>query len=186
MKTFKDTKYGDLSGEIFNGDISVSKDTQSLEGAPKIVKGDFDCSYCNRLNTLKHSPEIVEGKFICKRCKNIEYLDCKTKVVKGFFNCSECNNIKSLQGAPEIIEGDFNCYWCDNLETLEGAPKKCKAFNCVGCDKLKNLNPLLKCDIEDVIAEEDLLEDYYKKKTAVEKYGYEQAMEIFDTMDDLL
>jgi len=42
---FKDTKYGDLTGQTYKGNIDVKRmNLTSLEGAPKSVKGDFSCS----------------------------------------------------------------------------------------------------------------------------------------------
>jgi len=43
---FKDTRYGDLSGQTYKDNISVTGiDLTSLLGAPKNVTGYFDCSY---------------------------------------------------------------------------------------------------------------------------------------------
>ena len=39
---FKDTKYGDLTGQVYEGDIDVSDlGLTSLEEAPRIVKDSF-------------------------------------------------------------------------------------------------------------------------------------------------
>jgi len=86
-------------------DIRWSKNT--LEGAPKIVEGNFNC-YNNQLTSLKGAPEKVEGNF----------------------NCSN-NQLTSLKGAPEKVEGDFYCY-NNKLTSLEGAPKKVEGnFKCL-------------------------------------------------------
>ena len=46
---FKDTKYGDLTGQVYHGDIDVDEmELTSLEGAPKEVTGHFEC-YGNEL-----------------------------------------------------------------------------------------------------------------------------------------
>ena len=173
---------------IVNGnfDCSHCRNITTLKGSPKVVNGNYDCCVCDSIETLEGSPEIVNGKFDCSCCNNIETLDGAPKVVVSKFNCSWCNSLKSLKGAPKIVEGEFDCHWCENLETVEGAPKKCKIFDCRKCTKLKNLDPLLLCDIEEVKADKHLLEDYYKKKAAVEKYGYDKAMEIFEVMENLL
>ena len=145
-------------------DIKCKVSIKALQDLPSIVKGDFDCAFCNYLKDLKGSPEIVEGNFVCYCCDNIETLD----------------------GAPEIVEGDFDCSYCKNLISVEHSPKKCKIFDCKGCDKLKTLDPLLRCDIEYVKADKHLLEDYNKKKKIIDKHGYERAMEVFDVLDNLL
>ncbi len=50
---FKDTDYGDLTGQHYNGNIHViNKQLTSLEGAPKTIQGYFDCSH-NDLKTLE-------------------------------------------------------------------------------------------------------------------------------------
>ena len=42
---FKDTKYGDLTGTTYKGNINVSfSNLTSLEGAPKFVIGHFHCN----------------------------------------------------------------------------------------------------------------------------------------------
>ena len=42
---FKDTKYGDLTGQTYNGNIDVSRlNLTSLKDAPRSVSGKFDCS----------------------------------------------------------------------------------------------------------------------------------------------
>ena len=96
MKTFKDTKFGDLTGQIYDGYINVyRKNLDSLEGAPKEVKGSFYC-FANNLKNLKYGPEIVDGNFIC-------------------FD----NNLTSLEGAPKIVNGNFNCKNCSKLKSLD-------------------------------------------------------------------
>jgi hypothetical protein len=96
---FKDTKYGDLTGQTYNGNINVSEmGLTSLEGAPEIVKGNFDCSH-NHLTSLKGAPETVNG----------------------YFDCSH-NKLTSLKGAPKTVDGTFFC--TDNmLRSLSYLPK---------------------------------------------------------------
>ena len=84
---FKDTKYGDWVNRVFTGNISVpNMKLTSLEGAPKEVYGDFNCSR-NNLTSLEGAPKIVYGDFEC--------LD---------------NRLTSLDGAPKIVKGYFTCY----------------------------------------------------------------------------
>ena len=82
---FKDTKYGDLSGQKYYGDINVSElGLTSLEGSPKIVNGHFFCDD-NNLTSLEFAPESVSG----------------------IFNCLD-NKLTSLKGAPKIKKGGEN------------------------------------------------------------------------------
>jgi hypothetical protein len=60
---FKDTHYGDLTGQIYDGNICVSgMELTSLEGAPEIVNGDFLCND-NNLTSLEGAPRIIKGYF---------------------------------------------------------------------------------------------------------------------------
>ena len=104
---FKDTKYGDLTGQTYDGDISVAyKKLTSLEGAPEIVNGNFDCSY-NKLTSLKYTPYKVDGYFNCSR-NQLTSLEDGPETVEGFFDCSR-NQLISLKGAPEEVKGFFYC-----------------------------------------------------------------------------
>jgi len=81
---FKDTKYGNLSGQTCKGDIDVSDlGLTFLEGAPKNVTGYFNCSYNSKLTSLEGAP----------------------KSVSGYFSCTNNISLKSLKGAPKIFEG---------------------------------------------------------------------------------
>jgi hypothetical protein len=98
---FKDTKYGDLTGQTYDGDINVyNMGLTSLEGAPEIVNGKFWCQH-NKLTNLKGAPRIV----------------------KGWFNC-RYNQLVSLEGSPEISEEDFCCS-NNNLTNSKRCSKNC-------------------------------------------------------------
>ena len=102
---FKDTKYGDLSGQTYEGDIDVSMHSlTSLEGAPKKVIGKFDCS-SNKLTSLEYGPEIVTGVFECSNC-NLESFMFSPKYIGDTLSAS-FNYIKSLKGLPEVINGSL-------------------------------------------------------------------------------
>jgi len=59
---FKDTKYGDLTGQTYKGDINVTNmKLTTLEGAPQTVGGYFYCSN-NKLTSLEGAPQKV-GSF---------------------------------------------------------------------------------------------------------------------------
>jgi len=102
-------------------DINVSSiGLTSLEGAPKAVGGDFDCSE-NYLTSLKGAPKTVRGGFYCTSNK-LTSLKGAPKTVGVDFDCSR-NKLTSLEGAPEKVGGDFYCR-NNNLTSLEGAPEK--------------------------------------------------------------
>jgi hypothetical protein len=104
---FKDTKYGNLTGQIYNGDIRVANlGLTSLEGAPEVVEGKFDCSY-NNLTSLEGAPRIVEKHFYC-----------------------DFNKLSSLEGAPKVVKGYFNCYG-NKLVSLEYLPENVTPQNVI-------------------------------------------------------
>jgi len=83
---FKDTKYGDLTGQTYKGDIYVSNlGLTSLEGAPKSVKGYFYCYDNPKLTSLKGAPKNVGG---------------------GFY-CHHNSKLMSLEGAPKSVGKDL-------------------------------------------------------------------------------
>ena len=117
---FKDTKYGDLSGQHYDGNIDVSfLGLTSLKGAPKIVQGEFNCSN-NKLISLKGAPEIVRGNFICSY-NFLKSLEGAPREVNGYFDCHD-NNLKTLKGAPKKVGKFFDCSG-NHLKSLEGIPK---------------------------------------------------------------
>ena len=118
MKTFKDTRYGDLTGQVYEGNIYVYKrDLDSLEGSPKEVDGNFFCGF-NNLHSLKGSPKIVKGLFSC-HTNNLTSLEDSPKEVYGNFDCSNNQKLESLEGAPKIVEGGFYCTKCPKLKSLD-------------------------------------------------------------------
>lgn len=117
---FKDTEYGDLTGKHYEGDIDlVELNITSLEGSPKTVRGDFNCSK-NMLKTLAGGPKEVKGYFYCYN-NPLTSLIGSPKVVGGDFDC-EYTQITSLEGSPEEIGGDFICSRC-KLTSLRGVSK---------------------------------------------------------------
>jgi hypothetical protein len=109
----------------------------SLEGCPEIVKGNFWCGSNPRLKSLKHGPRIVEGDYCCsytgitslRSLKGVEFesLDvegCKLtsmksfpKFINGYLN-AKYNKFESLEGMPQTKEyADFNG---NPLKTLYG------------------------------------------------------------------
>lgn len=118
MKKFLDTKYGDLRGQVYNGMINVyGEELTSLEGAPKKVKGSFDCS-SNNLIDLEGAPDVVEGDFWC--CNNLKIKTLKgfPKRVQGSFYCYGNSKVRSLKGAY-TFEEIFNLYFEENMDMLQ-------------------------------------------------------------------
>ena len=63
---FKDTEFGDLTGQVYDGTITLNGvGLTSLEGAPKEVKGAF-CVPNNKLKSLEHCPTKISGALWCK------------------------------------------------------------------------------------------------------------------------
>ena len=70
-----------------NGCFSCSSNKlTSLEGCPKEVIGNFDCSTNFKLTSLKGCPEKVYGNFNCLN-----------------------TSLTSLEGCPKEVGGDFTC-----------------------------------------------------------------------------
>ena len=114
---------------------------ESLEGAPVIVKGDFNCSDCNGLKSLEGAPKKVEGIFYCYDCGGLKSLEGAPKKVEGTFYCRNCSRLESLEGAPEEVGGGFYCAGCNSLKSLKGAPKEVGGyFDCSSCKSLKSLD----------------------------------------------
>ncbi|PLY06109.1 MAG: hypothetical protein C0625_10790 [Arcobacter sp.] len=98
-------------------DIS-SNDLISLEGCPKIVEKDFDCSK-NKIESLFGSPNSV-GDFNCSH-NRIKSLSYTPKEVEGYFDCSN-NELLSIEGSPRTIRGYFKCSH-NKISSLKGGPK---------------------------------------------------------------
>src|SRR5574344_1249734 len=88
-------------------DIS-NNELPSLEGCPKIVMKDFNCSY-NKLTSLFDCPVEV-GDFDCSH-NNLKNLSYGPKEVKGFYDCSF--------GGPISVKEDYLCH-TKRLTDLDG------------------------------------------------------------------
>lgn len=131
---FKDTEYGDLSGTVFDGNMSVSKkNISSLEGAPKEVKGYFDCTGNPNLNSLQYAPKQIKGQFAIY---DVGIKDIKSEIIK---NQIYANNYytKGIDGKWDLfdlkdIEKDLN----QHKDTLMKNNIKRKGFRTLlGIDK---------------------------------------------------
>jgi len=104
---FKDTKYGDLTGQNYAGHIDVSSNNlTSLEGAPQKVYGSFHCRN-NNLSSLEGAPHTVQGHFHCSN-NNLTSLEGAPQTVQGSFDCSN-NKLTSLEHAPKTVQGYVDC-----------------------------------------------------------------------------
>lgn len=89
-----------------DGNVAVEgQGLTSLEGAPEIVGGDFNC-YQNNLTSLKGGP----------------------KKVGWDFDCSD-NKLTALEGAPKEVGGSFYCHNNKVKFTKENVRKVCKVAN---------------------------------------------------------
>lgn len=99
MITFKDTIYGDLTGQTYKQDIDLSGfGLESLEYAPQKILGNLYIGY-NEITTLKHCPVSVGGNFSCQKSKKLESLEHAPKESFFFF----CDNNKQITNQLEQI-----------------------------------------------------------------------------------
>ena len=119
LKNKIDEDFLPVKFEKINGYFDISNNNlQSLEGCPKEVQKDFDCSH-NNLISLFDAP-ISVGDFDCSN-NSISSLSYSPKEIEGFFNCSD-NNLTSIEGSPRTIKGYFKCS-NNSLTSLKGGPK---------------------------------------------------------------
>ena len=121
-------------------DCSDCENLKSLEGGPEKVGGAYNCGFCFGLKTLKGAAKEVGNWFNCSGCEKLESLEGGPEKVGGSYSCSNCDSLVTLEGAPKKIHGDFNCEWCADLTYLKGAPEKVsRDFICYCCKNLKDL-----------------------------------------------
>ena len=73
----------DCDGNVFVENKEIAKLTDGFVWGK--VKGDFSCSFCNKIKSLKGSPEEVGGYFYCGGCEKLESLEGAPKEVGNFF-----------------------------------------------------------------------------------------------------
>lgn len=101
------------------------------------VKGNFDCSWNDNLESLEGGPYEVGGSFNCGRCGKLVTLEGAPKTIGGSFECDWCKSLLSLKGVPKKIPEDFNCSYCESLRTLKDGPEEvAENFYCVICGKV--------------------------------------------------
>ena len=107
-------KFGSVSG-YFDCPLGLT----TLEGSPKYVGGNFNCS-SNELTSLSGSPESVGGHFDCTNNKLIT-LEGGPVSVDGDFDCSN-NKLTDLKGSPNKVGWSFKCF-NNELTDLKGSPE---------------------------------------------------------------
>ena len=119
---FKDTKYGDLSGQDYREDINiVGLDVDDWEGAPKTFWGIFNAHGC-KFKNLKGAPLFKEGSSVYFDNNPLETLeDMKHEETLSDFGIAG-THIKSFKGCPKKIIGMFAAYNNKGVTTMEGAP----------------------------------------------------------------
>ena len=132
---FRGIKFGEVSGHF----IIKSAGLKSLEGAPRKVDGDFNCSLNNELTSLKGAPQEVGGYFNCAQ-NALTSLEGAPKRIKGIFACGY-NSLKTLEGAPEVVEGSFQCAG-NPLISLAEAPESVGNFLIKNWDSERGLGIL--------------------------------------------
>ena len=103
--------------------VTYCNSLKSLEGAPKKVGGNFDCSSCNSLTSLEDAPQIVNGDFRCYNCNSLKSLEGSPKKVGRDFYCDYNKSLKYLKGAPKEVGGRFYCNNCAGKFTIEDVKK---------------------------------------------------------------
>ena len=100
MKTFADTKYGNMTGKIYKGenDISIAgQNVMSLMGSPNTLAKWRETSFNakdNLLVDLRGAPQSLGG----------------------YFHCADNPRLISLEGGPKDSGSLFNCKNCPKLE----------------------------------------------------------------------
>lgn len=107
------------------GELNIrGNNFSSLEGCPQDIQGGFDCSNQRgekSLVSLEGGPKRIERDFNCSD-NSLASLAGGPEYVGGSFDCSD-NNIRTLEGGPEQVEGTYRCNK-NELRTLIGFPKK--------------------------------------------------------------
>lgn len=132
-----------LVGYSINGELITDKTKD------EVWTGDFFCDGLQTRNTklesLEGSPKKVIGNFDCTDNPNLISLKGSPKEVTGYFYCSRNDKLTSLEGAPEEISGNFHCADNKNLISLKGAPKKgVEDFYCDDNPKITSLKGIHK------------------------------------------
>ena len=104
------SKLKSLAGmpEIVGSFYCQSTSIKTLEGSPKYVIGDFDCSYNYSLESTVGAPLSVGGDFRVSNCGILKVLQDMPNEIGGDFSCRNCHAIKNIVNVPKKIYG--TCY----------------------------------------------------------------------------
>lgn len=120
MKSFKDTTYGDMSGQDYRGTIDIrGQGLDSWEGAPTTFYGGFYAAE-NNFTDFKGSPFFKNGthlSFTKNPLETLDGLNCEGSV--SDFNLSY-SNLKNFKGSPSKVLGMFGGHDIPTLESVEG------------------------------------------------------------------
>ena len=128
-------KFPDMEDVEVRGRV-LCRFIESLEGCPKKVMGDFNCSN-SKITTLQGGPRYVGGKFDCSYTNNITTLEGAPDSVGGDFRAHNIF-LKSLKGAPRKVGGNYEV--SGTFTTLEGGPEEVgDNFKTINCHKLTSI-----------------------------------------------
>ena len=88
------------------------------------VKGFFDISSCEELESLIGSPRRTGNYYTCGLCTNLESLEGAPNHVGARFSCAGCTKLKSLKFLPKYVVGEIRCKNCDSLSPEESTIAK--------------------------------------------------------------
>jgi len=179
-----------------NGSFNINNNNlTTLEGSPKVVIKDFNCSH-NKLTSLFDCPMEV-GSFDCSH-NNLKNLSYGPKEVKGNYDCSfneltsikasaspknvrgyfKCNNnrLVSLEGGPKTIDTYFDC--SNNfLENLMGGPSRVKENYICNANRLNELDGVADEIGGDLITDVKLnINSQYDEATLTYRYKGNEAV----------
>ena len=103
MKSFKDTKFGDMTGQTYTkgDDINISSmELESLDGSPlKLLIKEQTSFICknNLIKDLNGSPQSLGGYFRCSNNKYLESLEGGPKNSGDLFDCKKCPKLKNVK-----------------------------------------------------------------------------------------
>lgn len=135
-----------LTGELFrwghiNGSFTCTyRNITTLEGAPKEVGRDFDCSRCKKLKSLEYSPKKIGGRFDISLCIKLNTIQSDTEEA-NILICSSLDKLNNLKGLPKQLCG--LCVSYSHLKNLEGLVKL-KFLYLYNCEYLTNFDALFK------------------------------------------
>lgn len=122
-------------GYVAGGFRITDTQIESLEGAPKIVGGDFEIWDCPKLKSLEFSPNKVGVNYVLFKVGVEDMTGCSQEI-GGSLKAGSCKKLKSLVGSPEKINVDLTVIGCDEFDSIEGLPKEIGGdLNLVGCKK---------------------------------------------------